>query len=91
MQRNRPLSQSERLVIGLAAAVLCGACTDRLAIDLGRLGLGDGLQVGASAIALIAFLVALPYGLSKTLETVHFAAALLAVTLLVFVLDAILG
>jgi hypothetical protein len=89
VQRNRPLTQPERVVVGIAAAILCGACTDRLAIDLGRLGLGDGLQVGASAIALIAFLVALPYGLSKTLETVHFAAALLAVTFAVFVLDAL--
>jgi len=91
MERNRPLKSSERLIVGVAAAVLCGACVDRLAIDLGRLGLGDGLQVGASAIGLIALLVALPYGLSKTLETVHFVAALLAVTLIVFVSDAVFG
>jgi hypothetical protein len=91
MQRNRSLKPSERIIVGFTAAVLCGACTDRLAIDLGRLGLGDGLQVGASAIGLVALLVALPYGLSKPLETVHFAAALLAVTLVVFVLDALFG
>lgn len=91
MERNRALKPSERAVAGIAVALLCGACTDRLAIDLARLGLGDGLRVGASAIALIAFLVALPYGLSKTLETVHFAAVLLALTLVVFVLDALFG
>ena len=91
MQRNRPLKPSERMLGGFAAALLCGACADRLAIDLGRLGLGGGLQDGASAIGLIAFIVALPYGIGRTLETVHFAAALLALTFVVFVADALFG
>ena len=91
MERNRPLRPSERLLIGAAAALLCGACTARLATDLGRLGLGEGLRVGASAIGAIAALVALPYALTRTLETVHFVAALLAVTFVVFVLDGVFG
>jgi hypothetical protein len=85
------LKPVERLVAGLGAALLCGACADRLAIDLGRLGLGGGLQDGASAIGLIALLVAIPYGLARTLETVHFAAVLLALTFVVFVADALFG
>jgi hypothetical protein len=76
---------------GFAAALLCGACCDRLAIDLWRLGLGGGLKDAASRIGLIAFVVALPYGIGRTLETVHFAAVLLALTALVFVADALFG
>ena len=91
MQRNRPLTRSERVLAGFSAALLCGACCDRLAIDLSRLGLGGGLQDGASAIGLIAFVVALPYGLARTLETVHFAAVLLALTAIVFFADALFG
>jgi hypothetical protein len=91
VQPNRPLKPSERVLAGFAAALLCGACTDRLAIDLGQLGLGGGLQDGASAIGLIAFVVALPYALRRTLETVHFVAVLLALTVIVFFADALFG
>lgn len=91
MQRNRPLTGSERAIIGITAAILIGACTDRIAIDLAGLGVSDGLRVGASAIGLIAALVALPYSLTKTLETVHFAAALLALTFLLLIVDAVFG
>lgn len=91
MQRNRPLKRHERILGGIAVALLCGACSDRLAIDLGRLGLGGGLRSAASVIGLIALVVALPYGLARTLETVHFAAVLLAITMLVFVTDALVG
>ena len=91
MQRNRPLKRHEQILGGIAAALLCGACADRLAIDLGRLGLGGGLRDSASAISVIALVVALPYGIAQTLATVHFAAVLLAITMLVFVTDALVG
>lgn len=91
VQRNRPLKRHERILGGVAAAVLCGACADRLAIDLARLGLGSGLRDTASLVGLVALVVALPYALSQTLATVHFAAALLVVTMFVFAADAVLG